>query len=51
MYRGLSVIATVPVFNEEPKIGKVIGRMPGDVMDEVVVVRKPRKPFAINLRS
>jgi hypothetical protein len=27
MYRGLSVIAIVPVFNEEAKIGKVIRRM------------------------
>jgi len=38
MYRGLSVIAIVPVFNEEAKIGKVIGRMPRQVVDEVLVV-------------
>ena len=25
MYRGLSVIAIVPVFNEEAKIGEVVG--------------------------
>ena len=38
MYRGLSVIAVVPVFNEEAKIGKVVGRMPRQVVDEVLVV-------------
>jgi dolichol-phosphate mannosyltransferase len=38
MYRGLSVIAIVPVFNEEAKIGNVIGRMPRQVVDEVLVV-------------
>jgi dolichol-phosphate mannosyltransferase len=38
MYRGLSVIAIVPAFNEEAKIGKVIGRMPRQVVDEVLVV-------------
>lgn len=38
MYRGLSVIAIVPVFNEQAKIGKVIGRMPRQVVDEVLVV-------------
>ena len=27
MYRGLSIIAIVPVFNEEAKVGKVVGRM------------------------
>jgi dolichol-phosphate mannosyltransferase len=38
MYRGLSVIAIVPVFNEETKIGKVIGRIPRKLVDEVLVV-------------
>ena len=38
MYRGLSVIAIVPVFNEEAKIGKVVGRMPRQFVDEVLVV-------------
>ena len=38
MYRGLSIIAIVPVLNEEAKIGKVIGRMPRQVVDEVLVV-------------
>ena len=38
MYRGLSIIAIVPVFNEEAKIGKVVGRMPRQVVDEVLVV-------------
>lgn len=38
MYRGLSVIAIVPVFNEEAKIGKVVERMPREAVDEIVVV-------------
>ena len=38
MYRGLSVIAIVPVFNEEVKIGKVVDRMPREIVDEVLVV-------------
>jgi len=38
MYRGLSVIAIVPVFNEEAKIGKVVGRVPRQFVDEVLVV-------------
>lgn len=38
MYRGLSIIAIVPVFNEEAKIGEVVGRMPRQVVDEVLVV-------------
>ena len=38
MYRGLSIIAIVPVFNEEAKIGKVVSRMPREVVDEVLVI-------------
>jgi len=38
MYRGLSVIAVVPVLNEEAKIGNVVARMPRQLVDEVVVV-------------
>jgi dolichol-phosphate mannosyltransferase len=38
MYRGLSVIAIVPVFNEEANIGRVIRRVPRQLMDEVLVV-------------
>ncbi len=38
MYRGLSIIAIVPVFNEAAKIGEVIGRMPREVVDEILVV-------------
>jgi dolichol-phosphate mannosyltransferase len=38
MYRGLSVIAVVPVFNEASKIGEVVARMPGEIVDEVLVV-------------
>ena len=38
MYRGLSVIAVVPVFNEASKIGEVVARMPREIVDEVLVV-------------
>lgn len=38
MYRGLSVIAIVPVFNEAAKIGEVVARMPRQIVDEVLVV-------------
>ena len=38
MYRGLTVIAIVPVFNEEAKIGKVVSRMPREIVDKVLVV-------------
>ena len=38
MYRGLSVIALVPALNEEAKIGRVVGRMPRQVVDEVLVL-------------
>jgi dolichol-phosphate mannosyltransferase len=38
MYHGLSVIAIVPVFNEEAKIGKVVRRIPRQVVDEVLIV-------------
>ena len=38
MYRGLSVIAIVPVFNEAAKIGEVVRRVPRHIVDEVLVV-------------
>jgi dolichol-phosphate mannosyltransferase len=38
MYRGLSVIAIAPAYNEEAKIGEVVRRTPRDVADEVLVV-------------
>jgi dolichol-phosphate mannosyltransferase len=38
MYRGLNVVAIVPVFNEEAKIGKVVDRIPREIVDEVLVV-------------
>jgi len=38
MYRGLSVIAIVPVFNEAAKIGEVVRRIPRQVVDQVLVV-------------
>lgn len=38
MYRGLSVIAMAPVFNEEGKIGEVVRRTPFRIVDEFVVI-------------
>jgi len=38
MYRVLSVIAIVPVFNEAAKIGEVVTRMPREIVDDVLVV-------------
>ena len=38
MYRGLSVLAMAPVFNEELKIAEVVRRTPRDIVDEMVVV-------------
>ena len=38
MYRSLSVIAIAPALDEEQKIGTVVGRVPRDVVDEVLVV-------------
>lgn len=38
MYRGLSILATAPAYNEETKIGEVVRRVPRDVVDEVLVV-------------
>ena len=38
MYRCLSVIAIVPVFNEAAKIGEVVARISREIVDEVLVV-------------
>jgi dolichol-phosphate mannosyltransferase len=38
MYRGLSVIAIVPVLNEAAKIGEVVRRIPQEIVDKVLVV-------------
>jgi len=38
MYRGLSVIAIVPVYNEELKLAEVIRRTPRNIVDELLVV-------------
>jgi dolichol-phosphate mannosyltransferase len=38
MYRGLSVIAIVPVFNEAAKIREVVRRIPREIVDEILVV-------------
>ena len=38
MYRALSVIAIVPVFNEATKVGEVVARIPRQIVDEVLVV-------------
>ena len=37
MYRGLSVIAIVPVFNEAAKIREVVARIPREIVDEVLI--------------
>jgi dolichol-phosphate mannosyltransferase len=38
MYRDLTVIVIAPVFNESPKIGEVVRRVPREIVDEVLVV-------------
>jgi glycosyltransferase involved in cell wall biosynthesis len=38
MYRGLSVIAIVPVFNEAGKIEQVVRRIPNQIVDKILVV-------------
>jgi dolichol-phosphate mannosyltransferase len=38
LYRQSSVLLIIPVWNEEPKIGSVVERVPKDVVDEVLVV-------------
>jgi len=38
MYRGLTVIAILPVFNEAAKIGEVVRRIPREIVDEMLVV-------------
>lgn len=38
MYRGHRVLAIAPVLDERAKIGMVVERVPGDVVDEVLVV-------------
>ena len=38
MYRGLSVIAIAPVYNEEQKIGEVVRRTPRPLVDELLVI-------------
>ena len=38
LYRGLKIIATAPVFNEEQKVGEVVRRVPRNIVDEVLIV-------------
>lgn len=38
MYRGISVVAMAPAFNEESKIGDVVRRTPRSIVDEVLVI-------------
>ena len=38
MYRGLSIIAIAPVFNEGAKIGEVVARIPRRIVDKILVV-------------
>lgn len=37
MYRGLKVVAVIPVWNEEGKVGDVVRRVPSEIADVVVV--------------
>lgn len=37
MYRGLSVLAFAPAFNEEGKIGEVVRRVPREIADVLIV--------------
>ena len=38
MYQGRRIIAIVPAYNEEQKIGQVVARTPRDVVDRLLVV-------------
>lgn len=38
MFHGLSVLAIAPVLDEEAKIGNVVNRVPGEIVDEILVV-------------
>jgi len=38
VYKGRRIIAIAPAYNEEGKIGRVVGRIPHDVVDSVLVV-------------
>ena len=38
MYKGRKIIAIVPAYNEELKIGQVVARTPRDVVDELLIV-------------
>jgi dolichol-phosphate mannosyltransferase len=38
LYRGTSVVAIAPVFNEEGKIGEVVRRVPRTFVDETLVI-------------
>ncbi len=38
MYQGRRIIAIVPAYNEEAKIGNVVTRSPRDVVDELLVI-------------
>lgn len=38
MYRGLTVMAIAPVYNEEQKIGEVVRRTPRPLVDELLVI-------------
>jgi len=38
MYKDLRVLAVIPAYNEESKVGEVVRRIPRDIIDEVLVV-------------
>jgi len=43
MYKGKSVVLLIPAYNEEGKIGRVLKKIPWDIVDEVVVVNDGSK--------
>lgn len=38
MYKGLRILAVVPAYDEEKKIGRVVERIPREVVDDILVV-------------
>lgn len=38
MYKGLRILAVVPAFDEEKKVGRVVERIPREVVDDILVV-------------
>ena len=38
MYKQRRIVAMIPAFDEQSKIGQVVARMPRGIVDEVLVV-------------